>query len=162
MWQALVAGLVLIAAFWDIRYHKIPNSLTLAGVVSGLILHTVTDGWAGFSFSLQGAAAGLLILIIPFALGGIGAGDVKLLTAIGALGGTGFAAATALAMAVTGGVMSLGILLWRGQLKLTLTRLFWDGYRFLLGMRPMGGLSHISFPYGVAIAVGTFITLAVW
>lgn len=162
MWQQVVVALVLLAAVWDIRYHKIPNFLTLAGVLAGLILHSLSAGWGGFVFSLQGAVAGLLFLLVPFALGGIGAGDVKLLAAIGALGGTAFAATVALAMAVVGGIMALAIMFWRGTLGPIISRLLWDGYRILLGLGPAGKSSGITFPYGVAIALGTGITLAVW
>lgn len=162
MWQVLVLILVSVAAVVDIKYRRIPNCLTLAGVISGLILHTVTTGWAGFLFSFQGAVAGLLLLFIPFVLGGIGAGDVKLLAAIGALGGTGFVATTALCMAVVGGVLALGTMLWYGQLAAILNRLLWDGCRLVMRLQPAGKPSNICFPYGIAIALGTFITLTVW
>lgn len=162
MWRQLVVLLVLTAAVWDLREHKIPNGLTLAGILGGLILHFYTAGWQGLFFSLQGAVAGLLFLFFPFAWGGMGAGDVKLLTAIGALGGVGFAATVALAMGIVGGIMAAAIMFWQGALGSIVKRLLYDGYRVFLGLPPAGKSSGLAFPYGVAIALGACITLMVW
>ncbi len=87
----LLVGLgigLLIAAFTDIRESRIPNWLTGSLAFFGVSVHTIVDGWPGFLFSVQGMAIGLLCLIFFYIKGGMGAGDVKLLAAIGAVLGT--------------------------------------------------------------------------
>ncbi|NLJ34244.1 MAG: prepilin peptidase [Firmicutes bacterium] len=162
MWQQVVVGLVLVAAAWDIRCQKIPASLTLGGILSGLILHCYIDGWEGLLFSLQGAVAGLLFLLALFSHGTVGGGDVKLLTAIGALGGTGFVAAVALALGVVGGLLALLMVFWETSLGPVLKGFLWDGYRLLPWFNPWTRGEENPFPYGIAIALGTCITLCVW
>jgi prepilin peptidase CpaA len=82
-WLAVIVG-GLIAAITDIRERKVYNLLTYPLFLSGLIFHTAVSGGWGFATSLGGALFGFLILLAPCFLGGIGAGDVKLLAAIGA------------------------------------------------------------------------------
>ena len=78
---------VAIATYTDIRWRIIPNKLTMPAILIGLILHTIHAGWSGFILSLLGlTVGGGLLLILHFA-GGMGAGDVKLMGAIGALTG---------------------------------------------------------------------------
>ncbi len=161
MWQQIVVGLVLLAAAWDIRCHKIPNGLTLAGILCGLIFHYYCAGWGGLLFSLQGAVAGLLFLLALFSWGDIGGGDVKLLVAIGALGGTSFVAAVALAMGVVGGLLALILMFWQTSLAPILGGLLRDGYRLFQWFNPLTK-GEASFPFGIAIALGTCITLFVW
>jgi prepilin peptidase CpaA len=75
------------ALYYDYKETKIPNWLTVAGMATGLGYYLLGYGINGIWFSLQGLAAGFLILLVIYLLGGIGAGDVKLFAAIGAMGG---------------------------------------------------------------------------
>src|SRR4026208_556827 len=77
--------LVLAAAWSDFRTRRIPNVLTVAGAVSGLALHVWYSGLPGAVTSMEGLLVGLGLFIVFFFAGGMGAGDVKLLAAIGAL-----------------------------------------------------------------------------
>ncbi len=73
------------AAITDVRCSKIPNSITFPLAGLGLLIHTVSDGLNGFLFSLEGLGIGFGLLLVFYILGGMGAGDVKLLSAVGAM-----------------------------------------------------------------------------
>lgn len=86
VWNALILAFVLTAAVGDIRWRKVPRLLTTAAVAAGLIFHLVHGG-LGWEF-----ASALIATLIAFGvglsffqLGAIGGGDVKLITALGAL-----------------------------------------------------------------------------
>ena len=84
MWMhSLIGALVLLSAVSDIRVGKIPNAITVPFAVAALLINTLLDGFSGFTFGLTGLFAGIGLLIIPYTLGKMGAGDVKLMGAIG-------------------------------------------------------------------------------
>jgi prepilin peptidase CpaA len=78
---------VCIAAVFDWRGFRIPNWLTLPVVIAALLFHAATGGWPAVAIALGGALLGFALLFLPFALGGFGGGDVKLLMAVGAWAG---------------------------------------------------------------------------
>lgn len=85
--ELTAAGVLLIIAFiTDVRNQTIPNWLTGGSFVVALVYHVLSGGLMlqGLLGSLLGGAAGFLPLLILYALGGIGAGDVKLFGALGA------------------------------------------------------------------------------
>ncbi|MEF2967076.1 A24 family peptidase [Paenibacillus sp. M1] len=76
---------MLAAAFMtDIRTMKIPNVITLSGLVAGLVWNLLYGGWMGGLFALKGIAAGFGVMLLLYFLGAVGGGDVKLFAAIGA------------------------------------------------------------------------------
>jgi Flp pilus assembly protein protease CpaA len=116
---ALVALLVL-ASWFDLRERRIPNALTLVGVTAALVLRS---GW-GWGSVLEGAAgAGLSVAVglVPFALGFLGGGDLKLLGAVGAFMGTDRLLGALLLVAVVGGVLAVFEALRRRALRHALT-----------------------------------------
>lgn len=81
---AAVTLFVLIAALvTDLRFRTIPNWLTLPYCASGFLFHAIAEGWTAAGEAAWGAAAGFLPLLVVYAMGGIGAGDVKLFGAAG-------------------------------------------------------------------------------
>ena len=80
-----VSCVLIAAAIYDFRYQKIPNVLTFPTMIIALAYFGVTRGLEGFLFSAGGLGLGIAILIIPYLMGGMGAGDVKLLGAAGAV-----------------------------------------------------------------------------
>ncbi len=104
-----------LGAIADIRGRRIPNLITLGGAVIGLAVNTLVHQQQGAVSSLTGWAAGVALLAIPFVLGGLGAGDVKLLALAGAWGGPSFALYTFLFGAIVGGVVAVGLLLVRAR-----------------------------------------------
>ncbi len=166
--------LLFSAAIFDLTRKKIPNFITLPVIGWGLITSALAGGLKGFFFSSSGLLLGLGILVIPFALGGIGGGDVKLLGAVGALQGAHFLLRAALAGALCGGALALLYLLAGGQLQRSLYRICalirWPALSgYSLGstahradsFSPVNGNAGgpVAIPYGLAIALGT---LAAW
>ncbi|GIC79622.1 hypothetical protein FMO003_38380 [Moritella sp. F3] len=76
-----------IALYFDLRYQRIPNKLCLITLLLGLIINTTFNGLFGLGQSLSGAALALVVLLPAFAFRLLGAGDVKIMIAIGALSG---------------------------------------------------------------------------
>jgi prepilin peptidase CpaA len=109
----VVAFVTLVAAMTDLRKFKVYNALTVPTLIGGLCFSFWSAGISGLSTSLLGAATGFAILIVFFALGGVGAGDVKLLTAIGAWLGPIYIFEVSLASAVAAGVYAVGLIAWR-------------------------------------------------
>lgn len=93
-----------VAALTDVWRFKVYNVVTLPVFFSGLVYHTVTDGWSGLGLSTLGASFGLAVFMLPYILGGMGAGDVKFVAALGAWLGI-----KPLAIAVFFGCMATGI-----------------------------------------------------
>ena len=79
-----------MAVFWDLKSRKIPNLITYPMMFIGLTVHGVANGLSGLGFSAGGLILGTCVFLIPYLLGGMGAGDAKLMGAAGAmLGATG-------------------------------------------------------------------------
>ncbi len=151
-----------ISLYTDIKQRKILNAVVLPAMLAGLIYYTVGGGLQGIAFSLKGIGAGFALLMLPFLLGGFGAGDVKLLCAIGALKGPGFLVTSFIWTAICGGIISVLILLYRHQLWSTVKRVVTSCYllistRFNLNVLKNLDNSeyHEAFPYGIAIVAGT-------
>jgi prepilin peptidase CpaA len=159
MWtNTLLIILLLICVVTDLKERKIYNKVLFPGFLIALTYHIFTDGWSGLSDSLLGALVGLLILLIPYLMGGMGAGDVKLLAVIGAINGITFVLMTALYMALVGGIIGVFILLFRrGVLKSMKQLIFYISCRFQ-GLKVPFSLDKealsTTYPYGVAIAAG--------
>jgi prepilin peptidase CpaA len=152
---------ILICLITDLRERKIYNKVVFPAAAAGIILNTAHQGLPGLRTSITGLLAGVLIFIVPFALGGLGAGDVKLLGAVGALKGPLFALYTALATALIGGVIAILVLLGQRRLLSTLKRLG-VALGVLVGGGGKGALLFIDrtpysslIPYGLAIFLGT-------
>jgi prepilin peptidase CpaA len=110
--ELVLAAAVLIAAVTDLLYSRVPNWLTLPVTLLAIGLHFVDAGTQGLLFSLAGWLTGFALLIGLYALGGTGAGDVKLLAAVGALSGTSRVFSIFLYTALFGGVYALGIVVY--------------------------------------------------
>jgi prepilin peptidase CpaA len=162
-----LVGLVLavVACGWDLRTRRIPQVLTLGGATAGLLFHVGNGGWSGGAWSLAGWGVGIAVFLLPFALGGLGAGDVKLLGALGAWLGPTDALWLGLYTGVAGAILALIVSLVSGYLPVALSNV-----RLLLthwsvnGVKPLAELTleHGRGPrlaYAVPILAGTMVTL---
>jgi len=155
--------IISICFYTDLRFKKIYNCLIFPGIIVALSYHFLVDGPVGIWFSIKGLLLGIGLLFFPFALGGIGAGDVKLLGFIGACSGPGFVWLTFLATALAGGLLAILILIKNKKL-LSGLKVVWYTILSLFGATPrvnmLGTLeaeNTTAFPYGVAITTGTVV-----
>ena len=150
-----------LAAAWDIRYRRIPNAVTVTGVVVALALRAFPGGET-LAAGLGGALIGLALGVAFFALGAIGAGDAKLIAAFGAFfGPLPFLQALALGV-VLGGVFALADAAMRGLLPLLVARSVQavrGGFRgeFAAPSVAHGESRRLSIPYGVPLAIGAVV-----
>lgn len=164
----VVVTVVLISVYTDLRQRKIYNYVVIPGALAGLALYSITGGTAGLFLSLKGLGLGFGLLLIPFALGGFGAGDVKLLGAIGALKGPVFVFKVFLGTGLAGGVLAVLVLVKQKRLLSTLKRIGFSMYVFFGSVFKVNTLKsldkaeyHESLPYGLAIGIGTLIAFLV-
>jgi prepilin peptidase CpaA len=159
--EIVVLGVVLVAAVNDIRTHRIPNILTFGSAAAALAYHAWSGGVHGLGVSAGGWAVGVALFLPLFLLGGMGAGDVKLLGAVGAWLGTMSVLYAGLYSILAGGILALVVGWTHGYLGKALSNLwgllvFWR----TAGIQPLPGLTIEDsagprLAYGVAIAAGT-------
>ena len=159
--ESAVLAVVVLACWYDLRTRRLPNPLTLGGAAVALLHAAYITGAGGAVASISGWAVGLLLFLPFFALGGLGAGDVKLLAAVGAWLGPGPALWVALYAAMAGGVMAVVVGLATGYLGQALKNVsflmtFWQ----TVGLKPapeltLAGARGPRLPYALAIAAGT-------
>lgn len=167
--EALLLALVLGAAVYDVRYRRIPNWLTVTGVLLGLILNAfLNPTWPGLLFSLEGLGLGFGIYVVLYALHAMGAGDVKMMAAVGAVVGPQNWFGIFVITAIVGGIMSLILITVRKRVKKTLFNV-----GFIVSEMTSGRPAYLSneeldvksdkalgLPHGAVIAVGTIFFLA--
>ena len=168
--EAVVLAVVLGAAVYDVRYRRIPNWLSLTGVLIGLALNGFLDqGRPGlFVSSMLGLAIAFCVYFVLYALRAMGAGDVKLMAAVGAILGWPNWFGVFIVTAILGGAMALILVVARGRVKKTL----WN-VAFILselrGGRPaylrkeeldVKNPKSLGLAHGAVIAVGTIFFLA--
>lgn len=143
----------------DAKFSKIPNYITFSFGVFSLAFNTVTAGWGGLGLAFVGAATGLALLLPLFFLGGMGAGDVKALAALGALMGPKDITQIFLYMGLFGGIVGILYLFTSGRLVIffldffqQLKKVFY--FKNIELTKAPKSQSGIRFPYAVAIAFG--------
>jgi prepilin peptidase CpaA len=115
--DAAALAIAVIATATDLRHRRIPNALTLAGALAGLIYSVATAGGSGAVTSLEGWGVGLLLWLPIYALGGMGAGDVKLLACVGAWLGPGAVLRVAIYASIAGGALAVAVALRHRYLR---------------------------------------------
>lgn len=164
--------LMLVASWQDYRDYSIRNTLVSAGALMGVSLNTFLSAGVGIVDSLAGCAIGLLLLLPFYMLRMMGAGDVKLMAAVGAFVGSSDILGVFLSTLIAGGVLALIVALHKGMLRRllnNLTRIFMhilriDKPRFLQDSSSVSEATAGSIgklPYAIAIAMGTLTFLII-
>ncbi|MGE6487440.1 A24 family peptidase [Paenisporosarcina sp. NPDC076898] len=162
MTNVAIILILIISVITDVRHRKIFNLVTLPAILLAFIYHSFVSGLEGFLYSGEGFLVGLGLLIIPFLLGGIGAGDVKLLAAVGAWKGTTFIFYTGIYAGLLGGLIAIVLLLKRRELGYTIKQMLFsavvlkstNGALLIKNEMPRA----LSLPYAVPIALGVLST----
>ena len=163
---ALLIPLALIIAYYDVRYRRIPNAYVLSGLAGGLVINLLAGGLNGLLMSVAGCLAAFGVMLVLHVFGAMGAGDVKLFAAIGSVVGLPLVLPTFLVVLMTGGVLAFVTMFRAGTVVTTLQRVVQIFAGFLPGW-PMPRFSvpqdkRHTIPYGVAITLGSLISLAVF
>ena len=122
---SLMIAVAATAAATDARSGLIPNWITLPPLLAALVLHFITQGAGGLALSLAGALVCGLVPYLLFRQGTMGGGDVKLLAALGALGGPEVGLEIELIGMTLAALYALAVLAWRGGLARTLLSSLW-------------------------------------
>jgi prepilin peptidase CpaA len=149
-----------IALVEDLRRMKIPNYVIFPTMLVALGYHTLTSGLSGLLFSAGGLALGLGLFILPYALGGMGAGDVKLMAALGAIVGPRGILIASILTILAGGVYGLILFALHPRYTAGFLKRMWMTFKFLLFNRqlylapPEANRKMPVLRYAVPIALG--------
>ncbi|MFN2491760.1 MAG: prepilin peptidase [Pyrinomonadaceae bacterium] len=162
----LLIPLAVIIAYYDVRYRRIPNSFVIATFTAGVVMNTIVGGLQGTSSSLAGCGLAFVLMFMLHVFGAMGAGDVKLFAAIGAVTGSHLVLPTFLVVVLTGGLLAIVSILRAGILISTMHRVLQIFVGLLPGW-PMPKFAvpadrRYTIPYGVAITLGSIISITIF
>jgi prepilin peptidase CpaA len=155
---------LLTAFFFDAKYRKIPNWLTVSGSVVGLIVHVALNGINGLIFSGLGLIAGFILMLILYLFKAIGAGDVKLFGAIGAFSGIEFALYGIMYSVIYAGCIGLVIMLLRKEFLKRIMTIFYKIFELKISSNKPEVLEDykknevLTFPFMYAVIPGMITT----
>jgi prepilin peptidase CpaA len=154
-----------VGAVYDVTIGRIPNAFTLPAIVFGLLLHFTLGGWRQLgTAAAAGLVCGLIFLLFHLA-GGMGGGDVKLITAAGSIAGLSLMGPLLILTSLAGGVMAVSLALYRRRLKETLMNMCALAmHHGTEGLVPhpefnIGNAQTLRLPYALAIAAGSALSL---
>ena len=163
---ALLIPLAVIIAYYDVRYRRIPNAFVLATLASGIAINCIFGGVRGLYASLGGCALAFVLMFLLHIFGAMGAGDVKLFAAIGAVTGANLVLPTFMVVVLTGGVLAMVSILRAGMVVSTMHRVLQIFVGFLPGWEmprfTVPSDRRHTIPYGVAITVGSIISTTIF
>lgn len=166
-WEYIGCFIMLGTAFvTDIKSMKIPNWVTISGLVTGVLAHLLQDGWSGGWFSLQGAGAGFGLMLLLYGCKAVGGGDVKLFAGIGAWTGTLLTLQILFYSIMTAGLIGVVVLLFRREMFARLSALFARVFSAVM-LRSVGPLqataqSQLRMPFMLAVLPGAILTAALY
>jgi len=164
---AFVLTLTFLAAATDWRTRKIPNWITVPGIVAGITLRSVISGWPGTKASLEGAGLALALLLPLVLLRALGAGDWKLMGAIGAFLGPMLFLFILFGSIFASGLMSAIHMIKTKRVKETLKNIVELVRGFVVfGFQPNPNISLdnpklLKIPFGIAVAASTAVCFVV-
>jgi prepilin peptidase CpaA len=159
---ALFIPLALAIIYMDVRYRRIPNKLVLVTLLVGLAVNTFFGGSHGLAVSLAGFGLAFGLMFFFHLFGTMGAGDVKLFAAIGAVNGLSLVLPTLLVVALTGGVLAVAKMIYARRVGTTMFGVFQFFYGLLPGQTvPRFAIPadrSYTLPYAVPICFGSLIS----
>lgn len=163
---ALLLPLAMIVTYYDVRYRRIPNPFVFATLASGIAINGIFGGLQGLSASIGGCALAFGLMFMLHVFGAMGAGDVKLFAAIGAVTGAGLVVPTFVVVILTGGLLAVVSIIRAGMVVTTMHRVL----QIFVGMLPGWQMPKFAvptdrkhtIPYGVAITMGSIISIAIF
>jgi prepilin peptidase CpaA len=166
----ILAGAVLlsvVAGWTDLRSRRIPNWLTVSGLVIGIAANTALGGWGGLKTSLLGAAVGLALLLPFVLLRSLGAGDWKLAGALGAFVGPGILVDLLLGSVFVAGVMAVALVIYKRRVRQTIRNIGHILISLVTFQLPGSRVSldnpdSLKVPYGVALALTVVLYGILW
>jgi len=166
----ILAGAVLlslVAGWTDLRSRRVPNWLTIPGLLVGIAANTLLSSWSGLKASLLGAAVGLALLLPFVLLRSLGAGDWKLAGALGAFTGPGKLVDMLLASVFVAGLMAVALVIYKGRLRQTLRNIGHILISLVTFRLPGSQVSldnpeSLKVPYGVALALTVVLYGILW
>ena len=156
----LLAIVLSLAVYLDIRTSRIPNWLTFAAMGSGVLTHIWLEGVPGAIFSLSGLGTGVVLFLVFYFLGDMGAGDVKLMGAVGAMVGPYGAFLSGILAVFVGGLYAVGAMCYEWGVGNTVRKLATvvHGTFFVTDVaKGEGPKLAFHLRYGVAIASGALL-----
>ena len=162
----LSAAFLSIILWTDLKHRRIPNVVTFTAWVVGMILHLAFASWMGGVNAITGSCIGFTLMLIPFLMSGMGAGDVKAMAALGALIGPSAIFQTFLYMALIGGAISLAyyIIVYDVREKARAGLAALGAFAASLDIRclaPAPSIKKHKIPYAPAMALG-YIAFLAW
>jgi prepilin peptidase CpaA len=158
----LFIPVAIMVVYMDVRYRRIPNKLVLAALLGGVTLNTFFGGRHGFLISIGGFALAFVVMFFFHAVGTLGAGDVKLFAAIGAINGLSLVFPTLLVVALTGGLLAVCKMIYSGRVRTTMFGVLQFFYGLLPGHRvprfDIPADRRHTLPYAVPICFGSLIS----
>ncbi len=164
--QFFLIPLAIIIAYYDVRYRRIPNLFVLATFISGVLINAIFGGLTGVLSSCAGCVFAFVLMFLLHVFGAMGAGDVKLFAAIGAVMGAHLVLPTFLVVILTGGLLAIISIIRAGSVVATMHRVL----QILVGLLPGWQMPKFAvpadrratIPYGVAITIGSLISTAIF
>ncbi|HET9713511.1 MAG TPA: prepilin peptidase [Pyrinomonadaceae bacterium] len=162
----LLAPLAIFVIYYDVRYRRIPNVLVLSALLAGVSINTAFGGWQGMLSSLEGFGLAFFPMLLMHIFGAMGAGDVKLFGAVGAVLGAGLVPLAFVLVVMLGALLAVYTMLRAGTVFSTLHGVF----RIFVGLLPGWEMPRFAIspdrkhtiPYGVAIMLGSLLAVAVF
>ena len=144
--QVICAIYLCISFYTDVTGSKIPNLLTVPIAILGLGLHTVTSGWDGFLYAVYGAGAGFAILFVLYLFKAVGAGDVKLFAALGAVTGLQFTMQSLMYSVLYAGAIAFVIMLIRRRTWISFEKGKMLKFPFMYAVLPGAFTAYLYMP----------------
>lgn len=162
----LLIPVALAVIYFDVRYRRIPNVIVVSTLVAGVTVNSAIGSWAGMLSSVEGFALAFLPMLLMHLFGAMGAGDVKLAGAVGALLGVKLVPLALFIIVMMGAVLAIYSMVRSGRVFSTLHGVL----RIFVGLMPGWEMPRFAMPpdrrhtipYGVAIMLGSLIAVAVF